>query len=160
MNYLQLLLMAFKKVIVVGATGHLGPHIISALLSNSIFSVSILSRQSSSKFGQQVTVHPIDDSYSHHLLLAAFRDKDAVINLLPCYFSEAVPRIKKVIDAAAEAGVKRIIPGEFGCDTQDDEVVEAIPAFASKREVIGHLREREAEGLGWTAIVTGGFFDG
>lgn len=65
-----------------------------------------------------------------------------------------------MIDAAAEAGVKRIIPGEFGCDTQDDEVVEAIPAFASKREVIGHLREREAEGLGWTAIVTGGFFDG
>ncbi|KAL9614478.1 MAG: hypothetical protein Q9167_001006 [Letrouitia subvulpina] len=153
--------MAFKSVIVVGATGHLGPHIISALSSNSTFSISILSRQSSpSKFGPHITVYPIDDSYSHHLLLAAFKDKDAVINLLPCYFSEDIPRIKKVADAAVEAGVKRIIPGEFGCDTQDDEVLEAIPAFESKREVIGYLREKEVEGLSWIAIVTGGFFDG
>lgn len=55
--------------------------------------------------------------------------------------------------------MKRVIPGEFGSDTTKKEVLDAVPIFADKVEVVKYLQSKEDTGLSWSAIVNGGFFD-
>lgn len=70
-----------------------------------------------------------------------------------------VEKQKRIVDVAIKAGVKRVIPGEFGSDTTKKEVIEAVPIFAHKVEVVNYLQSKEGTGLSWSAIITGGFFD-
>jgi len=65
----------------------------------------------------------------------------------------------KVIDAAVKAGVKRFIPSEYGIDTSLQHVPELVPPAKGKQEVVAYLKTKEQEGLSWTAICVGAFFD-
>ena len=78
----------------------------------------------------------------------------------------ALTQQKGAIDAAAEAGVKRFIPSEFGCDTQAPYLYilkhlmtnwsagELI--FQAKRDTAAYLKEVAAAGkLTYTLIATG-----
>ncbi|MCJ1379505.1 hypothetical protein MMC17_002606 [Xylographa soralifera] len=150
--------MSIKNVIILGAGGNLGPSILSAFTSDPHFTVSVLSRHSStSTFPPHVTVHRISDDYPEAELVAAFKGQDAVISTL----SHAVKGgHKPIIDAAIKAGVKRFVPSEFGSDTTNPKAAALIPAmFAAKIEVVNYLKEKEGTGLTWTAVVTGAFFD-
>ncbi|KAL6835502.1 NmrA-like family domain-containing protein [Trichoderma camerunense] len=62
-------------------------------------------------------------------------------------------------DAAVAAGVQWFIPSEFGHDTTNPRVVEVLPPFYEKVKIIDHLRSREKDGLNWTSLHTGFFFD-
>lgn len=64
-----------------------------------------------------------------------------------------------IIDAAVLAGVKRFIPSEYGIDTSIPEVEILVPPTKGKRNTIAHLRTKEKEGLSWTAVCVGSFFD-
>ena len=66
---------------------------------------------------------------------------------------------KLLIDVAVKAGVKRYIPGEFGSNTPDPQVVEHVPIFKGKATIADYLKTKESEGMTWTGIITGGFFD-
>lgn len=66
---------------------------------------------------------------------------------------------KKFIDAAISAGVKRFIPSEFSANTLSPAVVQLLPVFDQKKEVLNYLKTKEASGLTWTAIWTALFFD-
>lgn len=66
---------------------------------------------------------------------------------------------KKFIDAAIEAGVKRFIPSEFSTSSEDDAVIQLLPLFQQKRDIIDYLKEKEEAGLTWTGIATSGLFD-
>ncbi|MCJ1437472.1 hypothetical protein MMC27_006859 [Xylographa pallens] len=150
--------MTIKNVILIGAGGNLGPSILSALTSDPRFTVSVLSRHSStSTFPPQVTVHRISDAYPEAELLAAFRGQDAIVSTLS---HAATGAHKAIIDAAVAAGVQRFIPSEFGSDTQNANLRALLPAvFGPKIEVVDYLRAQEATGLTWTAVITGAFFD-
>lgn len=139
------------------AGGNLGPSILEALDTDPYFNVSVLSRKgSSSKFPSHVKVFNIDESYPENELHDAFKGQDGVVLLLP---PNEVEKQKKIIDTAIKAGVKRVIPGEFGSDTTKKEVIDAVPIFADKVEITKYLKSKEDTGLSWTAIINGGFFD-
>lgn len=143
-----------KNVIVVGASGSVGPSIISALVSKG-FSVSVLTRETSTAtFSNDVAVHRTD--YSPQSLLKAFKGQDAVVSALATTAGEQqVP----LIDAAIAAGVNRFIPSEFGIDTSDPQIADVIPPIQGKLDTVKYLRKKESEGLSWTAVCVGAIFD-
>ena len=94
--------------------------------------------------------------YSTKSLSEIFKGQDIVLSLVG---AAALADQKKIIDAAANAGVKRFIPSEFGSDTTDPHHLEIVPFFSQKKEVVDYLRTKEREGMSWTAFVNGLFFD-
>ncbi|MCJ1390360.1 hypothetical protein MMC18_003219 [Xylographa bjoerkii] len=143
-----------RNVIVIGGGGNLGRYVVQELL-HSGFRVSILSRlTSSSMFPSNVTVHKVN--YDEASLLQAFQEQDAAISTIAMM---NVPEQMKIIDAAARAGVKRFIPSEFEGDTTAPSVVEYFPTARRKPEVLAYLKKKEPEGMTWTAICCGVFFD-
>ena len=45
----------------------------------------------------------------------------------------------KFIDAAAEAGVEYVFPVEFGSDTDDEKLGQAVPLMVGKKKVREYL---------------------
>lgn len=144
----------------VGAGGHLGPSILSALDTDPHFTVSILARQSSqSVFPSHLKIHRIGDEYPEAELLEAFEGQDAVISSVA---TASVGIQKRLIDAAVEMGVKRFVPSEFGGDTRNEKAVGVFPQyFKGKVDIVAYLKEngKVNEGFVWTAFVTGPHFD-
>lgn len=140
------------------AGGNLGPSILEGLDKDSHFTVSVLSRAgSSSTFPSHIKVHRVDDSYPEDQLLTALKGQDAVVLLLPTTDAQTH---KSIIDASIKAGVKRIIPSEFGSDTSNPAIIDEVPIiFKAKQEVAQYLQSKEETGLSWTGIFTGCFFD-
>lgn len=66
---------------------------------------------------------------------------------------------KKIIDAAVAARVKRFLPNEFGADTSDERLGEMFALFKVKQELVAYLKQKEADGLSWTALCTGSWID-
>lgn len=146
-----------KNVIIIGAGGNLGPTIFKALDSNPAFTVSVLSRTGSkSTFPTHTKVHTIPDSFPLDALTAAFKGQDAIIDLAPL---RDLDQHKRAIDAAIATGVKRFIPPEFGSNTSEQRVVDAVPIFKGKTAVRDYLVSKEGSGLTWTGVINGPFFD-
>ena len=56
--------------------------------------------------------------------------------------------------------MKRFIPGEFGSDLHStEEWWLEIPLIKIKLDIAKYLEEKEKEGLTWTGITNGPFFD-
>lgn len=149
---------SIKNVIIIGAGGNLGPTILSAFDAHPHFTVSILARHSSkSNFPSHIKVHRIGDDYPEAELLEAFKGQDAVVSTIA---TARAAGQKAIIDTAIKAGVKRFVPSEFGSDTQNQRAVAILPQyFKGKVETVEYLKEKEKEGLTWTAFVTGPFFE-
>lgn len=147
-----------KNVLIIGAGGRLGPSILSAFEADPHFTVSVLARHSSkSTFSSHLKVHRIGDDYPEAELLEAFKGQDAVISAIA---TSAAVQQKAIIDAAIKAGVKRFVPSEFGSDTRNKKALAINPLFfKGKLETVEYLKEKEKEGLTWTAFVTGPFFE-
>ncbi|PVI05828.1 NAD(P)-binding protein [Periconia macrospinosa] len=146
--------MSIKNVTLIGASGNLGPAILSNLIDAS-FNVTILSREgSSSTFPPNIKVVRADFS-SHDSLVSAFQGQDAIVASLA---SSALDIQPKIIDAAIAAGVKRFIPSEFGSNTLSPELNEVIPIFGPKVNTVNYLKSKE-DSISWTAYITGAFFD-
>ncbi|GFN20283.1 hypothetical protein ABZX51_012076 [Aspergillus tubingensis] len=145
------------KVAIIGATGLIGQIILRALSSNAKITVTVLTRQESSsttEFPVGVTVHKTDFSASS--LRSLLREQDVLISAVG---GTAFTEQKKFVDAAIETGVKRFIPSEFSTSSEDDAVIQLLPLFQQKRDIINYLKEKEEEGLSWTGIATSGLFD-
>lgn len=94
--------------------------------------------------------------YSDESLEAAFKGKDVVISAVGATgFGEQ----KKFVNAAIRAGVKRFIPSEFSVNSQNDAVLQLLPLFGQKKELIEYLKSKEADGLTWTGIASSALFD-
>jgi uncharacterized protein YbjT (DUF2867 family) len=129
----------------------LGPSILQALSNDPTFTVSVLVRQGSkSTYPPHIKVLKVNESWPEDELVNALKGQDAVVQIV---LPPDIQKHKTLIDAAAKAGVKRFIPSEFGT------VVKKVPRFGLKREVADYLRSKEKNGLSWTALVTGIFFD-
>jgi nucleoside-diphosphate-sugar epimerase len=164
-----------KNVLVIGASGNIGQPIVTALLSAN-FTVSVLTRETSnSTFPPNVAVHKTD--YSTPSLLQAFKGQDAIVSAIAtlstvricfpyCANSTGNSIVThrqsiqtSIVEAAAQAGVKRFIPSEYGIDTSIPAVEDVVPLTKPKRDTIAQLRAFESKGLSWTAIIVGSFFD-
>ncbi|EMR65844.1 putative -like family protein [Eutypa lata UCREL1] len=155
--------MAIKKVALIGATGNLGSELLEALVSSGSFDVTVIQRASSkskpSVAGTLIPTKTVDDALSLASLQAAFAGQDAVVVSFPLRDHAAHLRIA---DAAAAAGVARVIPADYGsCDSGSARAQELVPLFKHKTAVRDRLQALAAEnpGFAWTSLVNGHFFD-
>ena len=151
--------MTLTKISLVGANGKLGPAILHALLSANTFAVTVLSRSSSkSTYPQSIHNVRISDHPSTEELVKVLRGQDAIVVV----FAGSNDDLQiQYADAAAQAGVQRFIPADFGsCDSSSPRALELIPLYRAKQKVRQHLQQLASAGsLSWTSLVSGHFFD-
>ena len=107
----------FTNIALIGATGNLGPHILHALHTHpSNYHLNILTRKNSTNkplpFPSSPSIKVIHGAdYTPDFLHHALTSIDAVVlSLAPAASGEQ----KKIIDACARAGVRRVVLSEFG----------------------------------------------
>ncbi|KAJ5970637.1 uncharacterized protein N7479_000555 [Penicillium vulpinum] len=144
-----------KNVAIIGASGRIGRIILDSLDASSQFEITVISRkESNANFPPSVTALKTD--YSDKDLEALFKGKDVVISAVG---ASAFGEQKKFVDAAIRAGVKRFIPSEFSANSQNDAVLQLLPLFEQKKELVEYLKSKETDGLTWTGIAASGLFD-
>ncbi|KAJ4388033.1 hypothetical protein N0V93_008638 [Gnomoniopsis smithogilvyi] len=154
--------MSIVNVTLVGATGNLGAQILDALVSDGSFKVTLLQRASSKSqpaHQDKIRVLTISEDLLHDELTDRLRGQDA---LIVCYRAQDANAQIKFGKAAAAAGVKRLIPADFGsCDSNGERERELVKLFERKVQVRQSLQElaQQNEGFTWTSLVTGHFFD-
>lgn len=156
---------SIKSVALIGGTGTLGAPILQALKS-SPFTTFVLNRASSKSTYPDTEVITIPDDFDIPTLTQLFKDK-AIDALVISIEAHHVTNIRDLITAAFHAGVKRIIPPDYGsCDSADPKTCEILPLMAKKKgvrdyliELAGKERENGAGKLTWTTLITGHFFD-
>ncbi|RMX92966.1 hypothetical protein D0867_14377 [Hortaea werneckii] len=143
-----------KNVAILGADGKLGPAVLEALVSAS-FTVTVLKRESSKSsdehYPPSVKVARVPDDLNVESLATTLQGHDALTEVQ-----------KKLADAAVQAGVRRMIPADFGsCDSSTTEAQELVPLFKHKADLRQYLQTLAAQhkGFTWTSLVTGHFFD-
>lgn len=137
------------------ASGSIGKIILDGLVASSQFEITVISRkESEATFPPGVTLVKTD--FSDEGLEAAFKGKDVVISAVG---ATAFGQQKKFVDSAIRAGVKRFIPSEFSINSQNDAVLQLLPLFGQKKELIEYLKNKETDGLTWTGIATSALFD-
>jgi len=145
----------YKNILLIGATGNVGKPVFQALLADSTFRLSVLSRaNSNATFPSNVNVIKVDYSDTA-ALTKALTNQDVVISTiggegLASNFGEIL------IQAAIDAKVKWLIPSEFGIDLDDPAV--NIPLLGSKVSVNNLLKQNQSK-LAYTLITTGPFLD-
>lgn len=154
--------MSLVNVTLVGATGNLGAQILDALVGDGSFTVTLLQRASSKSKPahlDKVRVLTISDDLLHDELTERLSGQDA---LIVCYRPENAAAQIKFGKAAAAAGVKRLIPADFGsCDSNGKRERELVKLFERKVQVRQSLQElaEQYDGFSWTSLVNGHFFD-
>ncbi|EOA92116.1 hypothetical protein ACJQWK_03648 [Exserohilum turcicum] len=157
--------MAITNVALIGGTGTLGAPLLRALQASQ-FTVFALNRHSSPSVYPKTNVITIPDDLNVDGVAAALREKhiDALIMTIA---GRHVDSQKKLIDAAFQAGVQRVMPAEFGsCDSADAKTNKILPLMQGKKVVRDYLLslqdKRASEAMPaftWTSLVTGHFFD-
>lgn len=158
--------MEIQNVALIGASGNLGPTILKALKAHPTFIPYVLNRHSSKSVYPKTHVITIPDDLNTVEVAKLLKEKE-IDALVIAIAGSRVEEQKKLIDAAFHAGVRRVIPAEFGsCDSADDETIQILPLMDGKKrvreyliDVCGREREGEAGKLTWTSLVTGHFFD-
>ncbi|KAJ0305505.1 hypothetical protein COL5a_007255 [Colletotrichum fioriniae] len=142
-----------RKIALVGASGNLGQHTLTALLSHGIHDITIIVRnESTSQFPDKITVNRVafDDEAA---LTSVLKGQEVLILQLGI---PAVGLSDVLIRAAAKANVPYILPTEFGSDPEG-KLIEELPEIADK----GKYRELiEKLGVGsWIGVITNPWYD-
>ncbi|KIM21338.1 hypothetical protein M408DRAFT_333535 [Serendipita vermifera MAFF 305830] len=151
--------MSYQKIVQVGAGGNVGVPVLQNLIAAGKFEITVLARQNSSYTAPNASVKVVKVDYTKHQdLVDALKGHDALV-LTQGDFANLFSVSKIIIDAAIEAGVKRIIPSEFGNDLQGP-AGRAEVVFTPKHQVNDYLVEKSTTGqIEFTVVATGPFFD-
>ena len=101
---------SIKRIAVAGGTGRLGKYIVASLL-DARFEVTVLTRLGSTSAVPSSTTAAEVDYTSESSLASALKGHDA---LVCCITSNAIVIQPTLFSAAVAAGIKRIIPSEYG----------------------------------------------
>ena len=142
-----------KNITLVGASGNLGSKTLKALLKHDTLNISVITRPSSTiGYPSKITVKQgeySDKSFMH----SALQGQDVVVVLLGF---AGLPYQEAIIDAAARAGVEYILPAEYGLDSANNKILDAVEVIQDKRDI---QQKIEALGMKWIAVVTGPWID-
>ncbi|OTA59655.1 NAD(P)-binding protein [Hypoxylon sp. EC38] len=141
-----------RKIASTTGMANLGSFVVEELKADATFEVTVVSRKSSATNPDGVKVLKLADDLPRAELEKAFAGQDAVV--MTTNF-QVFGQEGKFIDAAVKAGVKRLIPSEFGSNTRNQNTLAMFPIMGAKARVIGELKTKEGDGLTWTAICTG-----
>lgn len=142
-----------RKIALVGASGNLGKPTLSGLLAQKIHTVTIIQRnESTASYPPEVSVKQgaLDDEA---FLVGALQGQEVLVLQLSRFAMGIQPGF---IRAAAKAGVKYVLPVEFGSDP-DSRLVDEFDMLAHKRaprELISELGVSS-----WIAVVTNPWLD-
>ena len=142
------------NIAIVGASGNVGQPTLKHLLEQgSRFNITVITRpDSTSSLPDTVTVKK--GSYTDpSFLQEAFSNQDAAIFALNYMATNDQP---KLIEAAAKAGVEWILPNEYSGDGMNDELMENVPIYHSKRAARQQIEEL---GMNWVGVCTGPFLE-
>ncbi|KAL0942037.1 Bifunctional pinoresinol-lariciresinol reductase [Colletotrichum truncatum] len=147
--------MAFKYVALAGATGSLGSVLLNALVSNGNFQITVLRRNDNNALPVGVKSQVVDFD-SSNALITAMKGQDVLIDATSTLDARLSIRL---MEAAAAAGVKRIIASEFSADPTNVKT-RSLPVFKGKAEAHEHLKALAADGrITYTAISNNAFLD-
>ncbi|KAK8046641.1 hypothetical protein PG996_014705 [Apiospora saccharicola] len=135
-----------KNVAIVGATGTVGTYIVDELLKAGKHQVTAITRQdSTAAIPEGVKVAKVDYD-NHDSLIAALRGHDVLIITM----SVQAPKESqlKLVDAAADAGVRWILPNEWGLDQTNEALADG--AF---------MGAPEPRRPSWIGVVCGFWYD-
>ena len=135
------------------ATGHVGKYITEALLSQGKHTVTVITRpDSKGDIPAEAIVKRVD--YSPSSLVDALKGQDAlVITLNPMAPKETQ---HKLIDAAAAAGVRFVLPNEWGSDTVHP-AINKNPVLGDKAEVREYV-EKVGKSA-WIALINNQWYE-
>jgi uncharacterized protein YbjT (DUF2867 family) len=123
---------AFRNVALVGASGNLGSEVLNALLTQGMHNITVVTRAASqATFPSTVNVcrgELTDGAF----LEATFKGQDIVISMLAF---DGLKDEDHIIEAASRAGVKNIVPSEWGASSQIRLYVDAVPFVRHKLEL-------------------------
>ncbi|KAL8849418.1 MAG: hypothetical protein Q9221_005590 [Calogaya cf. arnoldii] len=144
-----------KNIAIVGATGTSGKHIVQSLLATGIHNVTALTREeSNASMSPNITVHKVNYA-DPSTLVSALRNQDALI--ITMGVRAPADQQTKLIHAAAEAGVKWILPNEFGYDTANEALCNDILPGSQKK---GYTELIEKLGVSkWIGFVCGFWYE-
>ncbi|KAG2596244.1 isoflavone reductase homolog IRL [Panicum virgatum] len=153
-----------SKILVVGATGYLGRHVVAASARLGHPTLALVRDTAPSDPAKAALLKSFQDAgvtllkgdlYDQASLVSAVKAADVVISTLG---SLQLADQTRLIDAIKEAGnVKRFFPSEFGLDVDHTGIVEPGKSVLSAKVAI--RRAVEAAGIPYTYVVAG-FFAG
>ncbi|RDW87003.1 aromatic alcohol reductase [Aspergillus mulundensis] len=145
---------AIERVAIVGAGGTIGSHITSALLKTGRHTITALTRKNSTnKLPPGVLIAPIDYNKPSTLTTALQNQDILIITLSPTTPKDTHA---KLVQAAAHAGIRYIIPNAYGADIENVKLGEETllgPVGAAQRAQINDL------GMHWIAVCTGFWYE-
>lgn len=148
---------SIKNVTIVGASGSLGSIVFDKFRAHGKFNIRVLRRPTSkATFPEGTDVVDVDTT-SLEALTAALKGQDAVVSIVGL---TELSNQKVLIDAAAAAGVKRILPSEYGSNV-DNPNSRKLPVFQPKVEIQEYLFDtvRKTPSLTYTLVYNGAFLD-
>ncbi|KAF2825275.1 NAD(P)-binding protein [Ophiobolus disseminans] len=147
-----------RKVALIGGTGNLGSHFLSALLAAGNHSITVLTRPSSTAtFPPAVTVTKVDYD-SDASIQDALRGHDVLIITLP---AQAPPdQHPRIVAAAAKVGVKYIVPNYYGYALSTRTAwAPSDTALGNFERFVDDARSAEKDGVKWIALVCGFWYE-
>lgn len=138
-----------RRIAIVGASGNVGRPILTSLLAEGIHTITVISRpESSATFPDGVARVERGDYTDDEFLGSALAGQDVLVLLLSVSSMSAQPAL---IKAAARAGVRTVLPTEFGSDPAPTPLLERLPMLGAKK---GPRDLIEALGMGRVAVAT------
>jgi uncharacterized protein YbjT (DUF2867 family) len=142
-----------KNIALVGATGNLGTHVLQAMLEGGQHSITVITRSASSATFPPSVALKKGDYHDDSFLADALQGQDVLIIMLAF---AGLPDQHLLFEAAAKAGVKFVIPSDYGASSADEKLAAAIPVIALKR---ADHKKIEDLGMKWISVVTSGWID-
>lgn len=144
-----------KNIAIIGGSGQSGTPILTNLISsNKSFNITAITRSdSSSVFPSEVKVQRVDYSSPDSFALA-LKDQECLIIILGVTAPHDLQY--RIIEAAVKAGVKYILPCEFGPDPGSKAISDGIFIIGAKKAYRDKIEEL---GGTWIGVVCGLWFD-
>ncbi|THH15312.1 hypothetical protein EW146_g5133 [Bondarzewia mesenterica] len=158
-----------KNVVVFGASGLVGRHVLSALstVPNDL-NVTVVTRASSgskSSHNFPPTVKVLQIDYTPNSIRKALHNQDAAVSVFDLLITPGTGDLERtIIDLAVEEGVKLFIPSVFDVDPTEGnpglEKLESLGIWQHKIANALYLKKLGEEGkITWTSIVCNFFLD-
>ncbi|KAK4496162.1 hypothetical protein PRZ48_012142 [Zasmidium cellare] len=151
-----------QKLVIVGASSKIAAPTVTHLLEkNPDLDITILSRAvSRANFPESPRITVKKGDYDDEEFLAeAFKGQEAVMIVISIFAMEAQ---YKLIDAAAKAGVKWILPNEYGADNANPNFIKLHRDLTTpKDDVLRYIEKLSGTypGLKYIAVATGPWLD-
>ena len=126
----------------------MGEHIAKALVETGKHTVTALTRQGSkNQVPSGVKAVPVDYN-DESAVVAVLKDQQFLVVTLAV---TAPPDIySNIVKAAAKAGIRHIMPGIFGFDDSNENLIKETPLSADSKSMVAEI---EAAGCFWTSMI-------